>query len=105
MSANGKKSTGRPRRARGGSAYAKGRIEPLEPRQLLAYTTTVDLPFNVAAGGLGGTGFDQVLPSSKGKGFLSGNVALANGALQLTSTGGDLYNNNQDDPLVVSVNG
>ena len=84
---------------------ALGTIESLEPRMMLAYSTTVDLQFNAATGGINGTGFAATLPTTRGKGLIPANVTMGNGQLRLTSTAGDLTNNNQDDALNVPING
>ena len=45
-----------------------------------------------------------MLPTSKGKGLITGNVTMGNGQLRLMSTAGDLWGtrNNQDNALDVS---
>jgi hypothetical protein len=65
---------------------------------------SVSLQFNAVGTGVNGTGFTSVLPTSKGKGLVAGNVTMGNGQLRLMSTAGDLWGtrNNQDNALAVS---
>src|SRR5689334_20150476 len=78
-------------------------IEPLEGRQMLS---TVSLDFNGGAGGIVDSGFTAVLPTSSGKGLITGNLAVSGGKLFVTTTPGDLSGtrNNQDNALDVSLN-
>src|SRR5882757_3202654 len=77
-------------------------FESLESRCLLS-TTTLD--FNGGSGGLADSGFTAVLATSRGTGFLPGNVALSGGRLIVTTTAGDMVStdNKQDDALDLPV--
>jgi hypothetical protein len=74
-------------------------VECLEDRRLLSSSA---LSFGGGAGGIGDTGFTAVLPGSRAA--ISSNLRLSNGQLLVTTTGGDLTRNNQDDALTVGVN-
>src|SRR5436190_11929769 len=78
--------------------------EALESREFLSAVT---LDFNGAGGGVANTGFTAVLPTSLGKGLLTGNLALSGGKLLVTTTAGDFYGtrNTQDNALDLSVDG
>jgi hypothetical protein len=77
-------------------------LEALEDRRLLA---TVTLNFDAPAGGVAGTGFSAVLPTSSGRGLVAGNLGLSGGRLNYRTTGGDLTRNNQDNALVRAMDG
>lgn len=78
-------------------------VEALERRELLS-TTTLD--FNGGAGGVANTGFASMLPTSYGKGLLTGNLSLSNGKLNVVTTAGDMWGtrNTQDNALDLPLN-
>jgi len=63
----------------------------------------VALDFAGGAGGISDTGFTGVLATSKGTGLVTSRINLSGGRLNLTTTGGDLWQtlNNQDNALSV----
>src|SRR5215212_3674240 len=78
-------------------------IETLEDRQMLS---TVTLDFNGGSGGIADSGFTAVLPTSAGKGLISGNLSVSNGKLNVVTTTGDFggTRNTQDDALNIGIN-
>lgn len=67
--------------------------------------SAVSLDFNGGAGGIAGSGFTSVLPTSSGKGLIAGDVAVSGGKLLVTTTAGDFSGtrNNQDDALDLAL--